>query len=318
MQTFDKQLPPALVSEVASQCQRKVSPDYMGLVDKLKVQFGESLEAVLLYGSCMWTQNATDDVVDLYVVVNSYKEAYPESYLQHLNAWLTPNVFSLEVAIKGFKMRSKYAVISMDDLKNGTEQWYHSYIWARFAQPMRMLYARDEKARNVIHDALARAVLTFLRASIPALNTATTDAEAIWIKGLTLTYETELRLERDTRARYLAHKNLGDFTRLTNYAAPALLELVQELPQGYYQCTTGNSEHRRAMMHWQIRRWLGCIQSVLRLIKASFTFRNCTNYTAWRIKRHTGSVPIKVKLQRHPVLFGFNVLWQLTRRGALR
>jgi len=319
MRASDQHPPATLIAEIASQCGRSVPADTALLADDLKSRYGESLVAIVLYGSCMRTHNYTEGVVDLYVIVDSYKGAYRERLLQLLNFLLPPNVFYLEVAGQTGTIRVKYAVISVSDLKRGCTHWFHSYIWSRFAQPVRILFARDWASRNFLYNTFANAVLTFLRSTIPTLTRGRLDAEAIWTNGLALTYAAELRPERQTRARYITHQNLGDFIRLTHSAAPVLMDLIQVIPQGYYACIVDEQTRKRASGLWRVRRWQGRILSVLRLMKAVFTFRDCVNYAAWKIKRHTGiSVKVTPGLQRHPILFGFSVLWQLIRRDALR
>ena len=45
--------PAALVAERASQCRRRVAEDFSVLADALRERFGGSLDALLLYGSCL-------------------------------------------------------------------------------------------------------------------------------------------------------------------------------------------------------------------------------------------------------------------------
>jgi hypothetical protein len=319
MRVITAQPPAALVSEIAAQCSRSVPADTRALVAGLLPRFGESLVAVILYGSCMRAQHYREGIVDLYVIVDSYKKAYKERHLRYLNAWLPPNVFYMETSGQDSSIiRIKYTVISLGDLKRGCTTWFHSYLWSRFAQPVRILYASNRETRDILHDTSARAALTFLRTTLPALGRERVDAEAIWINGLSLTYASELRPERD-RARYITHQNLGDFIRLTHCAAPALTDLIQVLPQGYYQSLADDRLRVRTLRLWRLRRWQGRVLSVLRLSKAVFTFRDCVDYAAWKIQRHTGiRINVTPGLQRHPILFGFSVLWRLLRRDALR
>ena len=315
----DRQPPDDLISEMASLSSKVVSADFLILVEALKTRFGSSLEAVLLYGSCLRSHEIGDGVVDFYAVVNSYSEAYPERYLAVLNAWLPPNVFFLEASAQEKKFRAKYAVVSMADFEQGTQHWFHPYLWARFAQPSRLLYARDETVRMRVNRALAHAVITFLEASLPLLESPAVSAEAIWINGLIQTYAAELRPERSTRARQLVELNLDDYARLTRCAASALAETLEVLPNGDYRCLTGAAERRRSLSRWRLRRWQGKILSVLRLSKAAFTFHDSINYAAWKIERHTGvRVEVTPLLRRHPLLWGLKVSWRLLRRGVMR
>lgn len=319
LQSLAIPVPSSLVSEVASQSSRNVPSEFSILVDELKHRFGDALDAVILYGSCLRSRNPGDGVVDLYAVVDDYRNAYTRRGLQYLNAWLPPNVFYLEVTRGEVIYRAKYAVISMADFDRGVERWFHSYLWARFAQPVRILYARDGQCRDHLHYLLAASVVRFLREGTAALGSRVADAETIWTRSLALAYAAELRPEQENRARQLTHLNLGDFMRLTTCVAPALDSMLEVLPQSYYRCRVAPREQRRALRHWRLRRWQGRVLSVLRLSKAVFTFNNAVDYAAWKIQRHTGiSIPVTPGLQRHPILRGSRLLWQLLRRGVLR
>ena len=323
--TLDRKLPDGLVSEVASMGSRPVTADFSILVEELKLRFESSLDAVLLYGSCLRSQEIGDGVVDFYTVVDNYSNAYQEHYLRYFNAWLPPNVFYLEVSTQKKTFRAKYAVISMAEFEKGNQYWFHSYLWARFAQPVRLLYVRNETARQRIYNSLAHAVVAFLGPTIKALGPCVVTAEEIWVKGLTLTYAAELRPERESRARQLTELNLDDYEHLTEHALPVLVGMLEKLPQEpqgrgvYYRCLVDEAECRSSLRRWWLRRFQGRILSVLRLTKATFTFRDCIDYAAWKIERHTGvSIEVTPRLRRHPVLFGCKVFWKLFRRGVLR
>jgi hypothetical protein len=250
--------------------------------------------------------------------VNSYQQAYAGRTLRFLNAALPPNVFYFEVKKDDTIIRAKYAVISARDLERGCSQWFHSYIWSRFAQPSVLLYARDPLIREHIHESLARAVLTFLGTTLPALGYGKVDVTAIWQNGLALTYAAELRPERHTRARDITEQNLDDFGLLTRTALPALTRQITATEGSFYECLADTGTQSRAIRLWQLRRWQGIVLSVLRLSKAAFTFRDCVDYAAWKIERHTGiRIEVTPTLQRHPILFGFRVLWQLIKRDVL-
>jgi len=320
---IDRYIPDDLVAEMAALSSKAVSADFFILVEELKSRFGSSLEAVLLYGSCLRSHEIGDGVVDFYAIVDSYSNAYSERYLGYFNAWLPPNVFYLEVSTQKNKQektfRAKYAVVSMADFEQGTWRWFHPYLWARFAQPSRLLYARDETVRKRIYNALAHAVVRFLESSLPVLGSSVVNVEAIWINGLTQTYAAELRPERATRAQQLTQINLDDYTRLTAHAAPALVEKLEILADGHYRCLVDAAGRRSSLRRWRLRRWQGKVLSVLRLTKAAFTFSDSISYAAWKIERHTGvRIEITPMLRRHPVLWGFKVSWQLLRRGVMR
>ena len=319
--TLPELLPEELITEISAHSTRSVSPDFPILVEALLERYGTAADGVILYGSCLRTGDLDEGIVDLYVLVDNYKNAYAQRYLSLLNAWLAPNVFYLEVSHQGRPLRAKYAVISTADFEKGAQYWFHSYIWARFAQPSRLLFVRDEKNRRRIYNALAHSVITFLASGGKTLETDTYyTVEDIWTRCLMLSYAAELRPEQETRARHLATLNLNDFTQLTKTAYPALTEIFNYQSDGnIYLCKNTTVTRQRALKHWRLRRWQGRILSVLRLSKATLTFRDCLEYAAWKIERHTGiNIEITPMLRRHPVIWGFKVMWQLLRRGIIR
>lgn len=319
LQSLGVTIPSYLVDEVASQSSRIVPSDFSAFVEELKNRFGVSLDAVILYGSCLRSRNPADGVVDLYAIVDDYRHAYSSASLRRFNAWLPPNVFYMEVKHNGMMLRTKYAVISMADFERGIFNRFHSYLWARFAQPVRIIFARDENHREHLHYLLAAAVARFLGEGIATLGACEVDAETIWTRSLSLSYAAELRPEKENRARQLTHLNLGDFTRLTTCVAASMFGMLELMPHSNYRCRVSPWEQRRALRRWWLRRWQGRVLSVLRLSKAVFTFKNCLDYAAWKIQRHTGiSIPVTPELQRHPLLRGSRLLWQLLRRGVLR
>ncbi len=309
--------PAALVAEKASECARIVPAGFHVFVGALEKQFGESLQAVLLYGSCLHSYDLKDSVVDLYALVDDYDKAYTSSLFSFLNKFVPPNVFYLELEHEGMTLRCKYGVITVDDFEEGATRWFHSYIWGRFSQPVRLLYSKNEAARMKVLEILAQATITFLRATVPALGRSVVDTETIWSRGLALSYNAELRPEQKSRARQLTHLNMGDYIRLTAHSQE-MIESLEALPHDKYNCTVSEKECRRALRKWRFRGWQGRVVSIMRLTKAVFTFRDCVDYAAWKIERHTGiKIEVTPRLQKHPILFGGKVLWQLIRQGVM-
>lgn len=319
--TASNRLPAELIDAVAAQSNLLVPLELESFVTVLTARFSDSLDAVLLYGSCLHSNCSLDEgIVDLYVLVDGYRKAYPQQrFLALFNGWLPPNVFYLEVTHQGKTLRAKYAVISTVDFERGAQFWFHSYIWARFAQPSRLLFVRNDATRQRIYTAIAYSVVTFLKSGMPAIEAGEMSVEEIWTRCLMLTYASELRAEQETRARHLAQTNLPAFTRLTQAASPMLAPLLLQQQDGAYRCLTTPAMQRQAHWRWRLRRWQGRALSLLRLGKAVFTFVNGVEYAVWKIERHTGvRIEVTPMLRRHPILLGLVALRQLLRRGVLR
>jgi hypothetical protein len=78
-------------------------------------------------------------------------------------------------------------------------------------------------------------------------------------------------------------------------------------------------ERATAEQRWRMRRRLGPVLNLLRLLKAALTFDNATDYVAWKVERHSGYRIEPTPFQRrHPLLAAPGIYWRLRRRGVLR
>jgi Phosphatidate cytidylyltransferase, mitochondrial len=293
------------------------APDaVVALGEILRRRYGAHTQAVLFYGSCRRSNDATDGIVDLYVLVDDYRAAHGSFLPAFANRVLAPNVYYLELPIAGRTARAKYAVVSLDQFQRGMDHWFHPYLWGRFAQPCGLLYAADETVRRRVVRALVAAVATFASRTLPRLP-AEFDAEALWTRGLLLTYATELRSERPARTRALVAGALTELNALTD--ALARKQRWDRTPAGRYRNPSTRSDRWLSACGWAARRVQGKALSILRLLKASFTFDGGLAYVAWKIERHSG---VKIEttpfMLRFPRLGAIRALWRTWRLGGFR
>ncbi|EFK10748.1 conserved hypothetical protein [delta proteobacterium NaphS2] len=292
------------------------------LVKAILGRYGETTRAILFYGSCMRSGQDTEGIIDLYVLVDTYLSAHGNAVLALLNRLLPPNVFYMEVPHAGGVLRAKYAVLTLADFQSGTSTaWFHSYLWARFAQPVRLLYASSEKTAQQIHAALARAVVTFLSRTLPRLPPRFS-ARELWYKGLLLSYRSELRAETKDRPILLVEGDLAYYDGISRSAMAAVPFEVEEVhgtdPVGYRSNISGS---KRFLNHlaWETRRVQGKCLSILRLVKGLFTFKGGPAYILWKIERHSGvGIPDDSVLRKHPLIGVLVIFWRLYRRGGSR
>ena len=249
--TTCSQPPSVLIQEMASLSAQPVQVEFNAFISELKQRFGNSLDAILLYGSCLHTTDLAEGVADFYVLVDDYRNAYSERYLRVFNRFIPPNVFYLETNYQGKIYRSKYAVLTTSHFEKGTQHWFHPYLWARFAQPSRILYARNDIIRTRVNTALAQSVIKFLRTTLLAQPENTLSVEAIWTNGLMLTYAAELRTEKRTRAQKLTQLSLDEYAHLTE-AALAVLEaiIVKTDSQSSYHIHSSPLKYKIARFQW--------------------------------------------------------------------
>jgi hypothetical protein len=254
---------------------------------------GAASRAVLFYGSCLRQSELDGLMLDFYLIVSDYRAAYGKSWLATANRLVPPNVFYFEHG----GLVAKYAVLSEADFRrlNGPETSSVS-VWARFAQPARLVWAADEAARNAAVDAVGRAAPTLLAAA------GRVDGEAEldwWRRAFALTYSAELRAERKERGQSVVD---ADRDRYERFSEPAIAAIPENASAG----------------GWGWRRLEGKTLSVVRLAKASFTFAGGAEYIAWKINRHAGTrIELKPWQRRHPLLAGLSLLPKLIRSGAI-
>lgn len=296
-----------------------VDPATDALVDKLQQKFGNSLQAILFYGSCLRNGDYHDGILDLYILVDSYHNAYTKSYLAWLNKLLPPNVFYLEATAENQLVRAKYAVLTLHDFIRGTSShWFHSYLWCRFAQPLGILFYQSQHLLQQVNQASAQAAITFLSRVIPTLPPDFTTAE-LWHQAFALSYRAELRPERPGYAinLYTVHENY--YAQLTHLALPALpLRITcSDNIRGTCHTLISKFSRRNCRLAWKIRNIQGKILSVLRLLKALLTFHGGISYIRWKVERHSGITFQKPADGKPETLFQLcKSFWQVYRQGG--
>ena len=245
---------------------------------------------MLFYGSCLRTGEIDGQMLDFYLIVRDYREAYGKRWLAWANRLIPPNVFPFERD----GIAAKYAVLSEADFVRLTGPAASNVsVWARFAQPVRLVWAADKAARDRVVDTVARAPATLL-----SLAPAGGDLLDRWRQGFALTYGAELRAERGDRPGAIVDWDPQRYRRIGEAVATRSLY----------------SEAR-----WRGLRRNGKMLTLLRLAKASLTFAGGGDYLAWKINRHAGAgIVVKPWQRRWPLLGALILLPRLLRKGAVR
>ena len=271
-----------------------VDPRVSAMAGAIAAEYGDASRAVLFYGSCLREAQLDGLMLDFYLIVSDYRAAYPQRWLRAANRLIPPNVFPFEHG----GLVAKYAVLSEADFYrlNGPETRNVS-VWARFAQPSRLVWAKDDAARERAIAAVARAAPTLLGAAIPNAGPLRDDLD-LWRQAFALTYSAELRAERKGRSGSVVD---ADPERYRRFTVPALAAAIPG--------TSG----------WTRRRIEGKTLSLVRLAKASATFAGGVDYIVWKINRHAGTdIAVKPWQRKYPLLAAVSLLPRLLRSGAIR
>ena len=277
---------------VAAELGMPVDPRVVAMARAVSAKHGDASRAVLFYGSCLRESKLDGLMLDFYLIVSDYRAAYAKRWMATANQLIPPNVFPFEHD----GLMAKYAVLSEGDFNrlNGPETRNVS-VWARFAQPSRLVWSSNAAAAGRAVDAVAKAAPTLLGA---AGLIAGEDILDWWRRAFALTYSAELRAERKGRSQSVVDAEPDRYRRFGEAAAPLV---------------AGNAGR------WGRRRVEGKALSVLRLAKASATYAGGAEYIAWKINRHAGTkILLKPWQKRHPLLAAISLLPRLLKSGAIR
>ena len=291
---------------VAEELSRPVDPRVEAVAQAIAAKHGDASQAVLFYGSCLREKQLDGLMLDFYLIVSDYRAAYAKRWLAVANRLIPPNVFYVEHD----GLAAKYAVLSEDQFRRECDVSARtSSVFARFAQPSRLVWAADDRARTMAVDAVSRAAPALLELTRPTM----TDDEArnpldIWRKAFRLTFGAELRAERKSRPEAIIDADPERYGRFASAAGfPRDVGITAHDQREIYETAWRGFQRR------------GKRASVLRLAKASFTFAGGADYIAWKINRHAGTnIELKPWQRRWPLLAAISLLPRLLRSGAVR
>jgi hypothetical protein len=296
----------ALTALIAQELAQPVAPAVLAVADAVRARHPRAALAVLFYGSCLRRPESllADSLLDFYLLVDDYKQAYGGGLTRLANSILPPNVFYLEARHGTATLRCKYAVISLAQFQAGMAHATDNVsLWARFSQQSRLVWSRDPQTTQAVAAACAQATLTMLGNTLPLVDQSAS-AEAIWRRAFEETYRAELRSEGVERAAELVAADAERYRRVTALAR---------------QAVDAAADAATCAAAWRRRRRTSKLLNLARLVKATFTFEGALDYVLWKVKRHSGVVlPVTDWQRRHPLLSAPVLAWRLYRLGAFR
>ncbi|MBP6031503.1 MAG: hypothetical protein KA533_08745 [Sphingobium sp.] len=298
----------AVASLVGAELASPVDPRVAEMAAAIAAQHGAASRAVLFYGSCLRERNLDGLMLDFYLIVSDYHAAYGQRWLATANRLIPPNVFPF-----AFKtLSAKYAVLSEEDFARlcGNRADNVS-VWARFAQPTRLVWAADEAARAGVVCAVAQAGPTLLSLALPGVDARhRKDGCALFEYGFSMTYKAELRAERKERSGSLVESAPAFYRALFDAACADGRIVPAAVPSP--------AETAETARRWRCLQRRGKWLSVVRLLKASFTFAGGIDYLAWKINRHAGTrIVIRPWQRRHPLVAAILLLPRLFASRAV-
>ena len=295
----------SLLELIAPELEKPVPPEVRSLADEAvrraggRTSEGGGIVAVLFYGSCYRDGVVSDGMVDLYLLADRYASLHHGLLSRLTNRLVPPNVYYVQCSYGDRIVRAKYAVLTLDQFARRMQpDCRNPYFWARFAQPTGIVEV-DEAAKDRLQQVLVRAIRT-LHGHARCLCGNATNAQDRWVGVLQETYRSELRVEKPERAAQIYRSYQSRFDAIDTILASTPID-------------PSISRSRR------LRRCEGKVLSVLRLVKAAFTFSGGADYLVWKIERHSGTtVELSDWQRRHPILAAGPILWRLWRQRIIR
>jgi hypothetical protein len=295
---------PELRSLIAEELDRPAGPEAEAMAARLAARPG--VVAVLFYGARL-REGAGGGPLDFYVLTDSNTAYHGFGPSALANRLLPPNVYH-EMIEKPDLIEAKVAVASLAAFQSRMRPGaMDTTMWARFTQPVALVWVRSPADREAVIDAVAAAIETAAwwaaRLAPEKAKGEGVDADETWRTLFRHTYGSELRVESGGRARDLIAAAPERYQHLHRL-------LIAGRPAG---------DRQAAGRAWRRRQIVGKFRNLARLIKAAFTYRGGFAYALAKVERHSGQpVELSPWQRRWPWLAAPVVLWRLWRERRLR
>jgi len=286
----------ALIAAAGRALDRPCDPHARAMAEHLAARPGAV--AVLFYGNRLRDPEAAG-LLDLYVLTESDRAWHGRGLAALANRLLPPNVY--HERLQAPPVAAKVAVMSLAAFRarmraNGAD----TTLWARFAQPAALLWARDAAAAR----AVAAAIAAGWRIAARWADRLAEEGGGRWTALFAATYGAELRPESTARPGAVVAAEPDFYAMLDRLIPP------EPVPA---------AEAARARRAWRRRRLRAKALNLARLIKAAFTYRGAVAYALDKVERHGGApVPLSPWERRLPWLAAPLILARLWWRGRLR
>ena len=279
-----------------------------------------SVVGVLFFGSQRTRANPDHfSAYDFVVVIEAYLPFYRALHaatrvrrgsvlLAALNTVLTPNQISLRLPDgRGAQLHAKCSIFTLDHLRRETSPRRRDHFTiGRLFQPVEVLWARDDAAREALLDALASACALTYTWSRPWLGPSF-EVEDYLRTLLRVSMGREIRPEPTGQRTFALHEAQRE-EQIPVYRA--LLEGLREdgdlLAAGEDERSyalaraVGFAERFRLTAYFR----LSLVRATLRWFKYMLTFDDWLDYLLRKVRRHTGQdIQISARERKHPLVF---------------
>ncbi len=269
--------------------------------------------AFIYYGSSLRDMDNPDNMLDFYVLVDSYRKTHKNPIRVILNAMFPPAVYYHEMMHEGdIKTTCKYSVMSIKAFERRCGAGaFLSTTWGRFSQPCVVLFPSDETIFSRVMRARETAVRHMAAQTFPLFEGRAT-ASKFWARGFMQSYRTELRPESsEGRAEEIVNRYGERYTGIMEVLyGPADQDGMYALPP---------ASAPAIKTKWFFRRLLGKPAAAIRILSSAFTFEGGFEYVQHKLEKHSGvRINASESQKKHPVIWSPVLAYKYWRKGAFR
>ncbi len=306
----------SLQNLVAREITEAVDPRITAFATYIAARYPDTARAILFYGSCLRSEQLEGEMLDFYLIVSDYNRTYSKPWMAKWNKRLPPNVFPFQ----HHGLVAKVAILDEADFHALNRPGASAVsVWARFAQPSRLVWAVDDTAQRSAARAILGAAPTLLNAALAHMDREVPLAD-LWQIGFALTYSAELRSERKDRPASVVS---FDPERYEIFGRAALhhTAIANEIKEDGRIILLLDPERRiiQEKTRWRGLRRRGKMLTIARLTKAAFTYSGGIDYLAWKVNRHAGTkIEIKSWQRKWPLIAALFLVPKLLVKGAVK
>lgn len=291
-----------LAAFVAAEQARPVSAAAAAGAEAIRRRWGRAVRAAVFYGSCLRSAESDaplgDRIHDFYAVVDDYRKTEASTGAALAARLLPPTVRAVSARTPGGELRCKVAVISVADFERGVRARIRPHLWARFAQPTRVVYAREPAARDWLAEQAAAAIRTAVARGLalqagPAGTPVPFECSAFWRATLCETVASEWRTEAAASVETWLGHDPAWFVSIWRRALDELEDSGQirslrtEIPPTGELAASVELLDPVAGARWGSapRRWLSRGITAAALVKGALTYADWRTYAAGKLSR---------------------------------
>ncbi len=295
-------------------------PELQAFIRHFQDKFGDSVAAIILYGSFLSEVTRKDSSFrDFFVILDSYK-ATGNAAKRLLHKVVPPDLYHTEVEMPDQgTVDGKFYLLSKKHFERLTHEGAPDiYVMGRLSKRVACVYARDEDARKMVVKGLASATELVMRYAVAYMDEPM-DRPSLYKLAMRLSYIAEMRMEDHTRVDQLFQAGEDYYYTVYGKILERLFQedAVRETRDGRIQRTEKGPGISPLQAKSFIRR--SKRRSMYRWPKLVITVDNWMDQMAGKLERTHGiKLQVPEKRSRFSFYTGYRLFKQLRKQGFLK